>query len=83
MQVPTMSETTNSESEHADKFRKEVVECDNGREVDIEEYPGGDMSIFTDRSELYLTSEEAAALRTSLGRIDADKAADTAGEDND
>jgi len=68
-----MSEESTDGIEHADEFRKEKIECENGRIVDVEEYPGGDMSVYTNRSELYLTSDEAAALRTALGRIDADK----------
>jgi len=61
------------ETEHSDEFREVRVEADNGRIVDVEEYPGGDMSIYTSRSELYLTSDEASALRTALGRIDGQK----------
>jgi len=67
---------SDEETEHADKHREARVEAEGGRVVDVEEYPGGDMSIYTGRSELYLTSEEAAALRTALGRIDSDKRGD-------
>ena len=70
-----MSESGNSVagSEHADEHREARVEADHGRIVDVEEYPGGDMSIYTSNSELYLTSEEASALRTAIGQIDGEK----------
>ena len=60
-------------TEHTDEHREARVEGDNGKIVDVEEYPGGDMSIYTSRSELYLTSTEASALRSALGRIDGEK----------
>jgi hypothetical protein len=70
-------------TEHADEHREARVEADNSKIVDVEEYPGGDMSIYTPRSELYLTSTEASALRTALGKIDGEKrSVDTETEHN-
>ena len=60
-------------SEHADEHREVRVEADNGKIVNVEEYPGGDMRIQAGLSELYLTSDEASALRTALGKIDGGK----------
>jgi len=68
-----MSDSYTDGTEHADEYRKARVKIDNGTVLDVEEYPGGDISIYTSRSELYLTSEEASALRTGLGRIDGEK----------
>jgi len=62
--------------EHADEHREIIVETDRGN-VKIEEYPGGDMSIYAPLNEpAYFTSDEAAALRTAFGRLDADKRGD-------
>jgi len=66
-------DNSTSGTHHADEYREERVDAEHGHIIDVEEYPGGDMSIYTSRSELYLTSDEATALRTALGRIDADK----------
>ena len=68
-----MSDNSTSGSEHTDEYREVRVEADNGTIVDVEEYLGGDMSIQTGLSELYLTSDEASALRTALGKIDGRK----------
>jgi len=67
-----MSDESTGDTEHADEHRKARV-VDHGKTVDVEEYPGGDMSIYTSNSELYLTSEEASALRTAIGQIDGEK----------
>ena len=59
---------------HADRYREAIVEAENGKEVKVEEYPGGDMTIYTSKGDqLYFSSEEASALRTCLGRIDGGK----------
>jgi len=65
--------TSSDGSEHADEYREVRVEADNGKIVDVEEYPGGDMNIQTGFSGLYLTADEASALRTALGKIDGGK----------
>jgi len=68
-----VSGQSSDDTEHADEHREARVEADHGKIVDVEEYPGGDMSIYTSNSELYLTSEEASALRTAIGQIDGEK----------
>jgi hypothetical protein len=71
----------NNGSEHADEYREVRVEADNGKIVDVEEYPGGDMNIQTGFSGLYLTADEASALRTALGKIDGGKRSPHTGGD--
>jgi hypothetical protein len=60
-------------TEHTNEYREEEVDAGSGQVVVIQEYPGGDMTIFTSCSELYFNSDEASALRTALGKIDGQK----------
>jgi len=79
-----MNDQSSNVTEHADEYCGTRVAAVNGTVVNVEEYPGGDMSIYTSRSELYLTSDEASALRTALGRIDGQKrTADTDTDEGD
>lgn len=65
----------------ADTYREAYVDIDGGKDVQVEEYPGGDMAIFTKTDgKLYLSSEQASALRTCLGRIDGSKRGDSGGD---
>lgn len=61
-------------SDHADAYREATVDVDDGTAVQVEEYPGGDMTVYKSGGEmLYLNSGQAAALRSCLGRIDSSK----------
>jgi hypothetical protein len=63
---------------HADKHRTETVEAGDGTAVQIEEYPGGDMTVYKSGGEdLYFNSAQAGALRTAFGRLDAQKGGDS------
>lgn len=75
-----MTESNNSSTghdssgtEYPDDFYEVEVETDDGKVVIVQEYPGAHMTIFTDRSDLYLTSSEASALRSALCKIDGKK----------
>jgi arginyl-tRNA synthetase len=72
-----MSEQSVDGTERSDGYRESTVEADHGRTVQVEEYPGGDMTIYrSDGGEMYFTSDQAAALRTAFGRIDGGKDGD-------
>lgn len=70
-------DTSSDGAERPDEYREATVEADHGRAVQVEEYPGGDMTIYkSGGEEIYFTSNQAAALRTALGKIDGAKGGD-------
>jgi len=59
------------------EHRTARVEAHNGRAVEVEEYIGGDMSVYIhDVQEVYFTAAQADALRSALGKIDGPKSGD-------
>lgn len=79
-----MSKTEPNESDPAGEYREVMVEADEGRAVQVEEYPGGDMTIYKSGGKfLYLTSDQASALRSALGKIDGGKRASSKEDSNE
>lgn len=76
-----MTENHSDDTEH----QEVTVEAEHGRQVHVAEFPGGDMLIRNGTGdELYLTSDQARALRSALGKIDGGKRShDTATEESD
>lgn len=54
-----------------DGHKEIVVEADNGREVQVEKFPGGDLLIQNTREEpAYFASDEAKALKIALEEME-------------